>query len=59
MKQSRNGNHGACQLKRQKVGAGGEEKRRVGVTGLFLTGKRMCVPPYLVALRNQLQTRSC
>lgn len=42
MKQSRNGNHGACQLKRQKVGASGAREERCGVMVLFLTGWRMC-----------------
>lgn len=59
MKQSRNGNHGACQLKRQKVGASSAEEKGDGVIVLFLTGKWMCALPYLVALRNRLQTRSC
>ena len=30
MKQSRNGNHGACQLKRQKVGASSAEEKGGG-----------------------------
>lgn len=39
MKQSQNGNHGACQLKRQKVVARSAQEKRGGVTVLFLTGK--------------------
>lgn len=54
VKQSRNENWVACQFKRQKVGAGRtqESKGRCGATpaGALL---------YLVALKNQLQTRSC
>ncbi len=59
MIQSQNGNHGACQLKRQKVGTSVAQTKRVGVIVLLLTGRRMCTPPYLVASRNRLQTRSC
>lgn len=60
MKQPQNGNHGACQLKRQIVEASSAPEKRVGgVMVLFLTRKRKSVAPYLVALRSRHQTRSC